>query len=101
MGMHQSGRVPKCASTRGLLDRAAGLVLLGTHATWPLSAHARDSSHSVLQAESSLLQPKNRIGRTWLEGPLPWSEIFYTRSTPVMFFCLKVSKDMFSPFLVT
>lgn len=52
----------------GLLDGAAGLVLLGTPATWPLSAHACDSWLPVLQ-QSPLLQPRNRLGRIWFEGP--------------------------------
>lgn len=56
VGMHRSGRVPECVSVCGLLDRAAGLVLLGTRATWPPSTHACDSSHSVLRAESSSAQ---------------------------------------------
>ena len=45
-----------CPSLRqhwGLLGRAAGLVLLGTRATWPLSTHTCDSSVPGLGAESS------------------------------------------------
>lgn len=58
-------------------------------------------THLTQSSGQSPLLPRNRLGRTWLEGPLSCWEIFPPHSTPIMPFCLRISKDMFSPFLVT
>lgn len=52
MCIHPEG-CPGLRQCWGLLDRAAGLVLLGTRATWPPSTHTCDSSLPVLRVESS------------------------------------------------
>lgn len=52
MCIHPEG-CPSLRQCRGLLNRAAGLVLLGTRATWPPSPHTSDSPRPVLGAEAS------------------------------------------------
>ena len=88
MCIHPEG----CPSLRqhwGLLGRAAGLVLLGTRATWPLSTHTCDSSVPGLGAESSpAAQEQARealAGRTLSSR---W-EIFLPDSTPIVSSVLK------------
>lgn len=58
-------------------------------------------THLTQSSGQSPLLPRNRLGRTWLEGLLSCWEIFPPHSTPIMSFCLRISKDMFSLFLVT
>lgn len=53
VSVHWSGRVPRVHQCWGLLDRAAGLVLLGTGAARPPSTHACDSWLPVLATASS------------------------------------------------
>ena len=88
MCIHPEG----CPSLRqhwGLLGRAAGLVLLGTRATWPPSTHTCDSSVPVLRAESSPVAQEQAgealAGRTLSSC---W-EILLPHSTPILSSVLK------------
>lgn len=58
-------------------------------------------THLSQSSGQSPLLPRNRLGKTWLEGPLSCWELFPPHSTTIMSFYLRISKDMFSPFLVT
>lgn len=91
-----------CPSVRQC--RACSIELLG----WFCLGHVLPGpplhtpvTHLTQSSGQSPLLLRNRLGRTWLEGPLSCWEMFPTQSTPIMFFCLRVSKDMFSPFPVT
>lgn len=89
-----------CVSFGAYLTELLGWFCWGHLLPGP-SLHTPVTHGSQCYSRVLFCSPGTGWGGPGSKNPLSYWEIFLSHTTPILLFCFKISKDVFSPYLVT